>query len=174
MAAPEFVPVPAAARPRTYESPDHIPDRWQPVRPGELVGRQPQGERLGYQGPDQGFALVLAHRFRDRLRMQAGERVEDAVAGCLGLALRRASLFGRAPVVHDLEVAFTIWGFLDDAPPADLVALRRPLFEGAHHAYHYAEARDLVDRLPEATLRLTHEQVRDTYRRGSWMELLGA
>ena len=28
--------------------------------------------------------------------------------------LKRASLFGRAPVVHDLTVAFTLWGFLDD------------------------------------------------------------
>ena len=48
----------------------------------------------------------------------------------LNLALKRASLFGRAPVVHDLEVAFTIWGFLGAAPP-ELVALRRPLFDFA-------------------------------------------
>ena len=27
---------------------------------------------------------------------------DDAIAGCLGVALKRASLFGRAPVIHDL------------------------------------------------------------------------
>ena len=113
MAAPKFAPVAPLDDARGYESPDHVPDAWMPDRPGELAGRQPPGPRLGYQGPDQGYALTLAARLRPQLRVPAGERVDDAVAGCTAVALRRASLFGRAPVIHDLRIAFTIWGFLD-------------------------------------------------------------
>jgi pimeloyl-ACP methyl ester carboxylesterase len=49
-----------------------------------------------------------------------GRNHTDAIVGCIGVALKRASLFGRAPVLHDLTVALTIWGYLGDAPP-DLV-----------------------------------------------------
>ena len=89
------------------------------------------------------------------------------------IALRRASLYGRAPVIHDVRIGFTIWGFLDPSPPADLVALRRPLFEGvANSLHHYDERRALVDSVPEATLRMTPDQVRSSYP-GSWSALLG-
>ena len=33
-------------------------------------------------------------------------------------SLARASLYGRAPVIHDLEFAYGLWGYLDP-PPAD-------------------------------------------------------
>ena len=65
MAAPEFVPVPPALRPRLYRSPDHVPEAWLADRPADIAGRQPEGRGLGYQGPDQGYALVLAERFRN-------------------------------------------------------------------------------------------------------------
>ena len=111
MAAPKFVPTLPTDSPRTYGSPDHVPDTWMPDRPGELDGAQPRGPQLGTQGPDQGYALKLANRLRPSLRLQPGERADDAVHGCLGIALRRASLFGRAPVdprphagVHDLGI----------------------------------------------------------------------
>ena len=113
MAAPQFVPVSPVDRPRSYESPDHVPAAWRADRPAEVSGPQPAGAQLGYQGPDQGYGLLLAERFRDRLQLQAGEDVDDAITGCLGVALRRASSFGRAPTIHDFTVAFTIWGFLD-------------------------------------------------------------
>lgn len=175
MAAPQYVPVPPTDRPRSYESPDIVPDAWRADRPGELVGPQPQGTRLGFQGPDQGYALKLAdERFKDRLRLSPGEHAEDAVTGCLGIALRRASMYGRAPVIHDLTIAFTIWGFLDPSPPAELVALRRPAFEGVGHvAHHYAEGRAIADSVPEATLRMTPDQARAAYP-ADWRALVGA
>jgi hypothetical protein len=173
MSAPRFVPVPPADRPRTYESPDHIPDHWTQNRPAEVV-RQPKAPQLGYQGPDQGYALLLAERFRDRVRLQAGEEADDAINGCLGIALRRASLFGRAPTIHDLTIAFTIWGFLDASPDAALVTRRKALFEGVRSTdHHYREGRAIADAVPEATLRMSHQQVQAAYP-ASWRELIGA
>lgn len=174
MAAPKFAPVPPIDDARGYSSPDHVPAAWQPDRPAEIDGFQPVGPRLGFQGPDQGFAIKIANTFRPRLHVGAGLSVDDAIRGCLGIALRRASLFSRAPVVHDLTIAFTAWGFLDANPPADLVELRRERFTGlAHVAHSYAEARALVDAFPEATLRSTPAQVMSRYA-AAWRELVGA
>jgi hypothetical protein len=145
-----------------------------PNRPADLTGFQPEGPRLGYPGPDQGYALKIANGFVDRLRLQPGEHAADAVQGCLGIALRRASIFSRAPVVHDLTIAFTIWGFLDADPPAELKVLRARLFEGVSNTlHHYDEARALVDMVPETTLRMTPAQVAAAFP-GRWKELLGA
>jgi hypothetical protein len=174
MAAPPFVPISPVDRPRTYESPDHVPEAWKADRPAELAGRQPVGPQLGYQGPDQGYGLLLAERYRDRLQLQPGEVADDAIQGCLGVALRRASTFGRAPTIHDFTVAFTIWGFLDPSPPPELVAFRRPMFEGVRHVmHHYVEARAIASLVPEATLHRPHGEVVSAYP-ASWRELLGA
>jgi hypothetical protein len=174
MAAPKFAPVSPTDDARGYESPDHVPTAWMPDRPAEIRGFQPEGGRLGYQGPDQGFAIKIANTFRPKLQLVAGESADDAVRGCLGIALRRASMFSRAPVVHDLTVAFTAWGFLDPNPPAELVALRSRLFDGlAHVAHSYDEARELVDMMPEATLRMTPQAVAAAYP-GQWRTLVGA
>ena len=104
-----------------------------------------------------------------RLALTAGERADDTIAGCVAVALRRAPLFGRAPVVYDLEHAFTLWGFLGGAPD-DLVAVRKRLFEGA--AGHYWGQRAIVDAVPDDTLRLTPAQVRE--RLADWRSLVHA
>jgi hypothetical protein len=174
MAAPRFSPVPPIDRPRSYESPDHVPASWTPDRPGEIEGFQPEGRQLGAQGPDQGFALRIASQLRPKLQLQSGENADDVIQGCLGVALRRASIFSRAPVVHDLTIAFTIWGFYDPNPPAELVELRMPLFEGLRHvAHHYTEGRVVADMPPESTLRMTPAQVADAYP-ADWRALVGA
>ncbi len=173
MAAPKFSPVSSTDHARAYSSPDHVPEPWCPGRPGEIDGFQPGGPRLGSQGPDQGYALRIAERLRPKLRLTAGEHEDDAIRGCLGVALRRASIFSRAPVVHDLTIAFTIWGFYDDSPPPELVALRRTMFEGLRHTtHHYMEARAVADLPPESTLRMTPDAVAAAYP-GSWQSLLG-
>lgn len=172
MAAPKFAPAPAVDASRSYASPPVVPGSWSPSRPADLSGFQPSGERLGYQGPDQGFALNIANGFRSRLRLQSGEHADDAIRGCLGIALRRASMFSRAPVVHDLTIAFTMWGWLDPNPPADLLAERRRRFAGVGHAHHYDEARALVDMVPEHTLLAGPDKVVDAYPSG-WRELVG-
>jgi hypothetical protein len=138
-------------------------------RPGDLKGGHPHGPHLGSPGPDQGYALTLVRHFEDRLELAEGEHREDAVAGCVGVALKRASIFGRAPVIYDLEHAFTLWGFLGGAPE-ELIRFRKPLFEGARH--HYWEQRQIVDLVPEETLRMTPEQIRRSL--PAWRELIRA
>jgi hypothetical protein len=138
VAAPEHVPVDRTRLLRTYESPPRRAGSWIPSRPGELPHGQPEGQQLGNQGPDQGYVLSLVRRFHGKLTLTAGEHERDALAGAAAVALKRASSFGRAPVVHDLTVALTVWGFLGDAP-ADLVQLRKKLFEEVAHPHHYAE-----------------------------------
>lgn len=171
MAAPRHARVPVVESPRYYESPDHVPASWVPGRPGEIDGRQPAGERLGYQGPDQGYVITLAERARHKVRIQTGEDIDDVLRGCSLVALRRASLFGRAPVVHDLTLALHVWGFLSDAPPSDLVVARRELFAGVSSHHHYKEGRAIADMVPESTLRMTPDQV--AVRLGEWKQLTG-
>jgi len=168
MAAPDYVPVPLSEQPRRSLA---LPPsrRWAADRPADLNTRQPTGAHLGSPGPDQGYALNLAQRFADRVQVEKGEHVDDALAGASAVALRRASLFGRAPVIHDLALALQVWGFLGDAPP-ELVEFRRKRFAGAAH--HYWDQRTIADLVPEATLRLTPDQV--TARMSDWHTLLGA
>ena len=99
------------------------------------------------------------------MQVQPGESVDDALSGCTAVALRRASGYGRAPVMPDLRIALTMWGFLDPAPDEALVALRRPMFLGVANPLHgYEERRALVDSVPEASLRQTQDQVVAGYR----------
>ena len=160
--------------PLYYRSPDVVPEVWSPDRPGVVDGLQPVGPLLGSPGPDQGYALTLAHRLTPKLRLQPRERLDDAIRGCVLIALRRASLFSRAPVVNDVTLAFTIWGFLDDDPPADLRERRAELFEGVGNVlHHYAEGRVIADLVPESTLRMTPQQAAAAYP-ARWRDLTGA
>jgi hypothetical protein len=135
---------------------DHMPppERWLADRPAEVVvgAAPPRGKRFGTPGPDQGFGLKLARLLAPRLQLAQHEHLDDAVAGCVGVGLKRAARYGRAPVIYDMELAYTVWGFFGAAPD-DLVAYRRTLFLGAHH--DYSLRRGIADRVREETLRLT-------------------
>lgn len=167
MTQPSFVPIVEADQVReAYRL--HVPGIWTQSRPSELRTTRPAtGPRLGTPGPDQGFALKLARRFEDRLQLDEGESLEDAIAGATAVGMRRAARFGRAPSIHDLTFAYTLWGFLGDAPD-DLIAERTPLFRSASH--HYEAQRDIADRVRDETLRLTPDQVRAGLK--DWRRLL--
>jgi hypothetical protein len=172
MAAPKSAPVGFREK-LYYTSPDVVPDSWIPDRPGVVQGLQPVGPQLGTQGPDQGYALTIARRLVPEIQLQPSERMDDAVQGCVGIGLRRASLFGRAPVVHDLRIAFTIWGYFDPSPPADLLTHRAKLFEGVGNTgHHYAAGRHIADLVPETTLRMTPQLVESAYP-ARWTSLTG-
>ena len=160
-------------QPKAYRSPTRRAASWRADRPGEVVGSgQPSGPALGNQGPDQGYVLKLAESFRDRLVLAPFESAADAITGASAVALRRASLYGRAPVGHDLELALTIFGFLGEAPD-DLRDWRQPRFAELHHtAVHYGRARRLADLVPEATLRLPFDEVERAHR-ADWRGPLG-
>ena len=157
MAQPEFVPLQAGDRVRAAERlPAH--GGWRQDRGAELLSPDlPRGDHLGSPGPDQGYGLFLAERFRDRLELTPAEDADDVVTGCLGVGLKRASIFGRAPVIFDMELAYTVWGYLGGAPP-DLVEFRVPVVQGAAHDYW--TQREVVDRVAEPTLRSTPAEVR--------------
>lgn len=168
MAAPQYVPNTLAQQPRRGLSVP-APEGWRADRPGDFEAFQPAGRQLGHPGPDQGFALRLARGFEDRIQVAAPVTKDDVIAGCVAVAMARAALFGRAPVVHDLDIAFRIWGFLGDAP-AELVELRTPLFASAAH--HYDHQRAIVDLVPEDTLRSSHGEVARRFP-SEWQALLG-
>jgi hypothetical protein len=175
MAAPEFVPLSPTHMPRAYGSPPRRGEPWKAVRPGEVVhvGQpHPDAGRMGAQGPDQGYLLTLLPLLRDQLHLAEREDLADVESGAVAVALKRASLFGRAPIVHDLRVAYTVWGFLDEQAPSELVAERRRRFEGVHHTlHHYPALRAVADAVPEATLRLGPDEVAERYA-ADWRSLL--
>lgn len=157
MAAPEFVPT-AGRSGKHYTAPRRQLGTWSASRPGETVGAAPGGTALGAQGPDQGFVYKLLSVFDDEIRLAEGEHRSDVDEGCIGVALKRASLFHRAPVVHDLRIAYDLFGFLSDAPD-DLVAARKPIFSEVHHSFHYFERRAIADLVSDDVLRQSPDQV---------------
>lgn len=167
MTQPSFVPIVETDQVRpAYRL--KVPTVWTQSRPSELLGTaRPQGARFGVPGPDQGFALRLARRFEDWLILADGESIEDAMVGCTAVAMRRCARFGRAPVIFDLEFAYTLWGFLGGAP-ADLVEARGPLFRSAAH--HYEAQRAIASAVNEEALALTPEAV--AARLDRWRDLL--
>lgn len=173
MAAPEHVPTKPVNPVRAYESPPRRPDTWRVDRPADFADtdRQPSGDRLGNQGPDQGYALKLAGILAPELVLADGEHTKDVLAGLVAVGLKRASLIGRAPVMHDLRVAATIYGYLDASADPELVELRRDLFEEVGHFHHYAELRRIADLVPGEVLRLTPAQVTERYQ-AAWRDQL--
>jgi hypothetical protein len=168
MTQPSYVPIVEADQVRpAYRLPTPLP--WKPDRVADLRSPgQPKGREMGIPGPDQGYALLLAHRlFPGRLELSAGVTADDALVGASAVASARAAHFGRAPVAKDVEMALVLFGFLGSAPE-DLVALRTGLFRGAAH--HYELQRRIVDAVPEDTLRLGPDEVRA--RLGEWRTLV--
>ena len=174
MGAPEFVPSVPLADVRSYESPPRRPDSWWADRPGDLLGEQPEGDGFGAPGPDQGYALKLADEVFRPLLKTGAVHADDAIAGCLGIALKRASLFGRAPISHDLRLAFRLWGFLDDDPPKVLAALREEWFAEVAHPHHYLEARRIVDAVSDDVLARPHGDIESDYSSSGWRSLITA
>ena len=110
------------------------------------------------QGPDQGYIHTIAKRFKGQLTLAPGEHEADALAGCAQVALKRASLFTRAPVVHDMRVALTIWGYLGDAQP-DQVEARHQRFAGVAHSHDPKAHYVVVDGVPDDLLRKTPDEI---------------
>lgn len=169
MSAPKFVPVTVIGAFRDTEGLP-VPAGWKADRRAEICGDAPGGRQMGRPGPNQGYALKLARQYHGKLKLNEGEHEHDVIAGCLGVALKRAASFGRAPVIHDLELAFSVFGFTVDKPTAELATFRRSLFEAAGH--HYELQRAIADMVSDETVRLDPAQVKSTVLGGGWRKLL--
>jgi hypothetical protein len=115
--------------------------------------------------------LTLGESMRGSLSLGPHESEDDAIVGASAIGLKRASLFGRAPVMHDLTVAFTIFGFLDDGAPDELVELRRGAFEEVHNPHHYRKLRELADMVPAEVLHQPHAAIIEQAR-SDWKSVL--
>lgn len=165
MGAPRHVPNRPATTVRSYSSPPRRPTSWRADRPGELKGPQPEGERLGVPGPDAGYALTLAERFRDSLQLHGGESDSDVLAGAAAIAMKRAGLFGRAPIGADVEVGLVVWGYLDANVEQELVSVRQDWFEEIHTRHFYMERRRVVDAVRDELLLRSPEEIEAAYDR---------
>ena len=75
-------------------------------------------------------------------------------------------------MADDLRLALALFGYLEKAPD-DLVAWRRKRFDEVHlSTIHYFAAREIVDLVPEATLRMSLDEVATASRR-DWKGPLG-
>jgi hypothetical protein len=124
---------------------------WVADRPGDLAGPQPTGRLMGRPGPNVGYAVVLAHRVRDRLALGRHESLDDVLAVVAELAMKRAASFGRAPVIADVETAAALFGYEGEVDPV-FVSWRVESVHGASH--EYGTRRALVDAVADSVLRM--------------------
>jgi hypothetical protein len=131
----------------------HMPPSgsWRADRPGDLGAIQPKGALLGNPGPNVGYALTLANRARDRLRLQPHEHADDALAVIAALAMKRSATFGRAPTINDVDFAMELLGYSGDAPD-DVRQWRPDVVRAAAH--DYVVRRAVVDTVGSGLLRL--------------------
>jgi hypothetical protein len=108
--------------------------------------------------------------FRDDVDV-GGLSWDDVSHGASQLACRRASIFGRAPIRDDVEVALLVWGFLSSGMPRPLldrvIEVRRPLFTDVlHEPLHQRRIAEAVD---EDVLRRTPAELRSHLESGDFV-----
>ncbi len=159
MSQPKFAPIAQGAEIRPHYRLE-IPKPWEFSRPAELARDYNLAYRpgMGDAGPDQGFAIKLANRVSGKLVFAEGETAKDVLSGLTALALRRASLYGRAPVITDIILAAKLFGYLEESRK-ELIDYRRKLFFGVSHD-HYKE-RNLVASVPERAMMATPDTAVD-------------
>lgn len=120
--------------------------------------------RLGNPAPDAGYALTLIARLRDHAELAVGEHWADVAAGAAAVGMKRASIFGRSPVLDDVKIGLTVFGFLDEHPPTDLVEWRTRAFTEISNSHFYSRRRAIVDGVSEDVLRQDLAAVTAAYR----------
>lgn len=126
------------------------PKPWFAARPAEIAA-DPDAATFGAVGPDMGYARTLLALFTKRL-VPGGCNRGDLLDAGAAIGMRRAALYGRAPIPEDLEVAFLLLGALDGVPgdwgrAGGAVA---ELVDGVR--YKPARAAQLAAAVPEAWL----------------------
>jgi hypothetical protein len=172
VSAPKFVPTkPIPVTPNAYESPPRRFDGWTATRPGD--GGERQGAQLGSQGPDQGYAYTLVATVEDKVTLRPDEHWADASTLIVSVALKRASIYGRAPVIHDIGLAMALFGYDDASTDDALVDYRSAAADEVSHSHHYGRLRDVVDRISDNTLKMKPADIAGERAR-NWQSLVGA
>ncbi len=125
---------------------------WSRPRTGTVTPHDRSARHLlGTPGPGQGYALLLVREKASKIVIAEGEHHEDVVIGLSALIGKRATAFGRSPIVYDVDFFVQLFGF-DGTADADLLEFRKMYFKGAGHSY--IVQRQLADAIPESTLKL--------------------
>ena len=156
MTQPDYVPVASGSQLRQVE-PLAIPEGWTASRPSELaplkVSAVEQGKLLGTPSPDSGFALKLARIRVHKLELGVGEHLEDVERAVAAIAIKRAALFSRAPVIHDVDFAITLLGYDESDIPEAVLAHRKSVVSGVSHDYF--KMRRMLEAIGPETLAAT-------------------
>jgi hypothetical protein len=124
---------------------------WRPDRPGDIrTPDQPEGGLFGNPGPNVGYAYTLAQRAAERFVIGPYEHIDDVIAVVAETAGKRAAMYGRAPVMADIDRAALLLGY-DGSGDASFTDARQRLVQEAGHAYRRRRA--VVDAVPENLLR---------------------
>ena len=174
MAAPEYVPVdrqPARAR-LPLAAPARRVVAARP--PGRGDRRRPAARRAPRQpGPRPGLRAHAGPPLRGQAHADRRASTRRTPwPGAVGVALKRASLFGRAPIVHDLTVALTIWGFLGEAAARARRAAQATSSRRCGTRTTTRSCASSSTSCPRTTLRRTPAQVTEAHR-ADWRSLLG-
>ena len=116
------------------------PARWSPSRPGMITApdQVTPGGLFGRPGPDTGWAFRIVRQ----AGLPADEMRGEAVLVTLMAA--RASIFGRAPVPEDLDVARILMGYEEGASEQMVERGRRWLRHSRHEPVPGAAAAEQV------------------------------
>ena len=112
------------------------PARWSPERPGMITApdQVSPGGLFGRPGPDTGWAFRIVRQASLPSEQKQAEPV------LVTLMSARASLFGRAPIPEDLEVAQILLGLEDGASEAVVNRGERWLKQARHESVPGAAA----------------------------------
>ena len=170
MAAPKDGPSPVQQT-KFYQSTRKTKHSSGIPRPAEVLKHNENQAGIGHPGPDQGYALRLVKQFEEKVFLFTGEHWEDASEVAVLTALKRASLFGRAPCVYDIEVGLCIWGYLDSNPDDELIELRKDNFGHIGSGHNYLMRRYVSDAISSSGLKRPPEIIRMDYEQ-NWRTMI--
>ena len=163
-----FVPADLADRPRQQAEP---PARRRAAARVELAS--PTGPAISVRraaatascsavpGPNVGYAYTLAERVaRTGCGSARTSTLDDAVAVVAEIAAKRAAIFGRAPVIDDVDVAIDAARLRRRRPTTPSSRSVRSSCTSAAH--EYLRRRTMVDAVPESLLRKRMAEVAES------------
>lgn len=128
-----------------------VPQAWIGNRPGDdLLQKKDNELLLGNPGPNIGYALKIVNNEFDTLYLVEHENEHDVVALLAEIAMRRASVFGRAPVKADVVLAAHILSY-DVEPTQGEEKWRPQLIHNCSHDEH--RRRQIVNSVPQMIIK---------------------